>query len=191
MTRRLAVLLMIALAPVVAVLVGAVALVPAKAQEAKLPIAVVDVQGVMRASKAAKVIQTKIDARRDTYQEEVTAEERRLRQAEQELVQQRAILSPEAYQQRVKDFQTEVAEVQRGVQSRKRTLDEAFAKAMNEVRRTLVGVVAEIAEHNGIKVVLFKSQIVIAEKTLDISEQVLARLDERLPSVDVALPSLK
>lgn len=189
MIRRLATLLMFAFALLAVSLTGFVVPIAAMAQDAALPIAVVDVQGVMRASKAAKVIQQKIDVRRGAYQEEVTVEERQLRQAEQELAQQRAILSPEAYQQRVRDFQTRVAEVQRGVQSRKRALDEAFAKAMNEVRRALVGVVAEIAEHNNVKVVLFKSQIVIAEKSLDISEQVLALLDERLPSVDVALPA--
>lgn len=190
MIRRLTVPLMVLFAVTAMGLAGAMTSAPVVAQEVKLPIAVVDVQGVMRASKAAKVIQQKIDTRRDAYQEEVTSEERRLRKEEQELAQQRAILSPEAYQQRVRDFQAQVAEVQRGVQARKRSLDEAFAKAMGEVRRVLVSTVAEIAEGKGIKVVLFKSQIVIAEKSLDISEQVLTQLDKYLPSVDVALPPL-
>lgn len=74
---------------------------------------------------------------------------------------------------------------------RKRELDESFAKAMNEVRKSLVSVVAEIAEQRGIKLVLFKSQIVIAEKALDVSDETLQRLNERLPTVKVDLPPLK
>lgn len=159
--------------------------------QAELPIAVVDVQGIMRAAKAAKAIHDQIETRRSAYQEEVAAEERRLRVAEQDLSQQRAVLAPDAYQQKVREFQTKVAEVQRQVQMRKRELDETFARAMNEVRKSLVAVVAEIAEQRGIKLVLFKSQIVIAEKFLDVSDETLQRLNERLPTVKVELPALK
>jgi len=158
---------------------------------ATLPIAVVDVQGIMRAAQAAKAIHDQIETRRAAYQEQVSAEEKRLRAAEQDLAQQRTILAPDAYQQKVRQFQSQVAEVQRQVQMRKRELDETFAKAMNEVRKSLVAVVAEIAEQRGIKLVLFKSQIVIAEKSLDVSDETLKRLNERLPTVEVDLPPLK
>lgn len=163
----------------------------AQAATADLPIAVVDVQGIMRAAKAAKTIHDQIEGRRETYQEQVSAEEKRLRQAEQDLAQQRAVLAPDVYQQKVRDFQSQVADVQRKVQMRKRQLDEAFAGAMNEVRQALVSVVADIAEKRGIKLVLFKSQIVIAEKSLDVSDETLQRLDEKLPTVQVKLPPLK
>lgn len=158
---------------------------------ADLPIAVVDVQGIIRAAKAAKAIHAQIDSRRSAYQEQVSTEEKRLRLAEQDLSQQRAVLAPDAYQQKVREFQSQVAEVQRKVQSRKRELDETFARAMNEVRKSLVSVVAEIAEERGIKVVLFKSQIVIAEKSLDVSDETLQRLDERLPTVKIDLPPIQ
>jgi outer membrane protein len=155
------------------------------------PITVVDVQGVMRASQAARMIQDLIEERRTAYHEAATADERRLRQVEQDLAQQRAALAPEAYQQQVREFQAQVVEVQRQVQLRKRALDEAFTAAMSDVRQALVSVVAEIAEERRIKLVLFKSQIVIAEKALDISDETLKRLDERLPSVAVNLPPLQ
>lgn len=156
-----------------------------------LPIAVVDLQGIMRSAKAAKAIHEQIEQRREAYQEQVSAEEKRLRQSEQDLAQQRAILGPEAYQQRVREFQSQVAEVQRQVQVRKRELDETFAGAMNKVRSALISVVAEIAEQRGIKLVLFKNQIVIAEKSLDVSEETLQRLNQRLPAVKFDLPPLK
>lgn len=164
---------------------------PVAAATSALPIAVVDLQGILRAASAAKGIHTQIERRRETYQEQVVAEEKRLRQAEQDLAQQRAVLGPEAYQQRVREFQSQVAEVQRQVQMRKRELDETFAGAMNEVRNALISVVAEIAEQRGIKLVLFKNQIVIAEKSLDVSDETLQRLNQRLPAVKVELPPLK
>jgi Skp family chaperone for outer membrane proteins len=154
-------------------------------------IAVIDVQAVLRSSKAAVSIQTQIDERRDTYQTEVAEEERALREAEQDLAQRRAALDQSAYEEAARSFQDRVAEVQRKVQARKRGLDEAFARAMNEVRQKMVATVAQVADERGYQVVLFKTQIVIAAKSLDISEEVQARLDASLPKVDVDLPPLE
>ena len=114
----------------------------AQASANQLPIAVVDVQGIMRAAQAAKAVQEQIEKRREAYQTQVSSEEKRLRQAEQDLAQQRSVLAPDAYQQKVRDFQAQVADVQRKVQMRKRELDETFAAAMNELRGALVSVVA-------------------------------------------------
>src|SRR3546814_6954207 len=53
----------------------------------------------------------------------------------------------------------------------RRSSDLTFAGAMNKVRDALISVVAEIAEKRGIKLVLFKNQIVIAEKSLDMRSE--------------------
>ena len=90
----------------------------------------------------------------------------------------------------LRSFRNRVADVQKSVQERRRALDQAFTMAMNQVRDELVSVIAEIADERGAKVVLFKDHIVIAEKSLDISDEALRRLNERLPSVPVELPPL-
>lgn len=162
----------------------------ANAQDADIAIAVVDVQGALRNSNAARGIQEVINERRQAYQRQVSDEEQALRRVEQDLQQQRTILPPDIYQQQLRGFRDRVAEVQKSVQQRRRGLDQAFANAMNQVRDVLVTVIAEIADERGAKVVLFKDHIVIAEKSLDISDEALLRLNERLPSVPVELPPL-
>ncbi|MDF1793383.1 MAG: OmpH family outer membrane protein [Thalassobaculaceae bacterium] len=183
--RRAAVTLFAAIA-VVAAAVG-----PAPAQDVGGSIAVVDVQGALRNSNAAKEIQAKINERRQAYQRQVTEEEKALRNSEQDLQQQRSVLAPEVYQQNLRAFRDRVADVQKSVQERRRSLDQAFAMSMNKVRDVLVSVIAEIADERAAKVVLFKDHIVIAEKSLDISDEALRRLNERLPSVPVELPPLE
>lgn len=160
------------------------------APDAATLIAVVDVQGSLRNSDAAREIQSSINERRQAYQRQVTEEEKALRASEQDLQQQRATLDPEDYQQRLRAFRDRVADVQKSVQERRRALDQAFTTAMKRVRDELVSVIAEIANERGAQVVLFKEHIVIAEKSLDISDEALRRLNERLPSVPVELPPL-
>ena len=170
--------------------IAATGIGPAQAQDATSAIAVVDVQGALRNSDAAKEIQAKINERRQAYQRQVTEEEKALRTSEQALQEQRSTLAPEIYQQRLRAFRDRVTDVQKSVQERRRALDQAFTNAMNKVRDVLVSVIAEIAEERGAKVVLFKDHIVIAEKSLDFSDEALRRLNKKLPSVQVELPPL-
>jgi len=158
---------------------------------ADLGIAVIDVQWVMRNSSAAKSIQEQIDLRRAAYQSQVSEEERALRDAERLLAEKRAVKDEADYQDDVRAFQARVAEIQRKVQARKRALDEAFAQSMAQLRKEMVSVVAEVSEARGIQMVLFKNQIVIAAKSLDITEEVQRRLDETLPTVVVDLPPME
>ncbi|MBT7293901.1 MAG: hypothetical protein HN838_15365, partial [Rhodospirillaceae bacterium] len=70
----------------------------ANAQDIKpAVIGIVEIQAIMREALAAKSIQGQIEARRTRYQGEISAEEGRLRELEQELAKQRSVLSPEAY----------------------------------------------------------------------------------------------
>ena len=154
-------------------------------------IAFIDVQGVLRASEAARTVRDQIEAQRARYQEEISKQERELRTLEQELVQQRSVLAPDAFQQRRQQFEQRVAEIQRAVQARKRQLDEGYAQAMEQVRVALVEIVADIAKERQATAVLSKSAIVLAEKSIDISEDALNRLNQRLTSVTVKLPPIQ
>ncbi|MFN3461829.1 MAG: OmpH family outer membrane protein [Oceanibaculum sp.] len=154
-------------------------------------IAFIDVQGVLRASEAARTVRDQIEAQRARYQEEISKQERELRTLEQDLVQQRSVLAPEAFQQRRQQFEQRVAEIQRAVQARKRQLDEGYAQSMEQVRVALVEIVADIAKERQATAVLSKSAIVLAEKNIDISEDALNRLNQRLTSVTVKLPPIQ
>ena len=62
---------------------------------------------------------------------------------------------------------------------------------MDQVQKELLGIVAEVAEETGVGVVLFRSAIVIAVKKLDISKEVLQRLNKKLPEVKVRFEMVK
>lgn len=171
--------------------IGMTPLSPAAAldQTGPVSVVVVDFQGVARASKAAKAIGSQIDQRREVYQKRFGDLERKLREEEQALTQQRAILSQDAFQTKFKEFQDRVAQVQRQAQESNRVLQQAFQKSMEQVNEALIKVISDIAEETKTDIVLHKRAIVIGHKRLDISQEALKRLDERLPAVKVELPA--
>ena len=84
-------------------------------------------------------------------------------------------------------FEERVAGIQQSVQARKRDLDRAYDFGIKQVQQALVGIITELAEERGFNLILSRQQIVYADKALDISDEVLVRLNDRLPKVTVPL----
>jgi outer membrane protein len=148
--------------------------------------AVIDYQRVLRDAAAARSIREQIEARRKTYQEEISKEEQRLHEIDKEFAKQRSVLSPEDFAEKRREFEQDVAEVQRKVQERRRELDRLSAAALNEVKQALIAIVTSIAEERGFNLVLPSSEVLFFARSLDLTEEVLAKLDARLPQVQLS-----
>ncbi|MCZ6666085.1 MAG: OmpH family outer membrane protein [Gammaproteobacteria bacterium] len=150
-------------------------------------IAIVDFQLIQKNSTAMVDIQKQIEDRRLFYQEQISAQERDLRANDQELTRQRSVLSAEAFALKRREFEAKVAQVQRAVQDRKRELDQAFEYGTNQVQLVINDIVAELSKQKNFNIVLSRQQIVFAENSLNISEEIIQILNERLPLVEVPL----
>ncbi len=148
--------------------------------------AVIDYQRILRDAAAARSIRDQIEARRKTYQEEISKEEQRLHEIDKEFAKQRSVLSPEDFAEKRREFEQDVAEVQRKVQERRRELDRLSAAALNQVKEALIAIVTSIAEERGFNLVLPSSEVLFFARALDLTEEVLAKLDARLPQVQLS-----
>jgi Skp family chaperone for outer membrane proteins len=160
---------------------------PTAAQD-KLPAAiavVVDYARILRDSKAAKSIRSQIESRRKVFQDQIAKEEKRLFDADKELGRQRSVLSPEAFAEKRKAFEQDVIGVQRMAQDRRRQLDQVAAVALGDVRNTLVEVVGALADQRGFNIVLPSSAVLLFSPKIDLTDEVMAQLDKKLPSVKV------
>jgi len=159
---------------------------------AKLPapvIAIVDVQRILQESLAARSVQKQLEAQRAKFQNEIENEENGLRQAEQDLAKERAQLAAQAYADREQQLRTRFSTVENHVQARRKVLDQSFTDSMNAVRSALLDVVDKVAHEHGANLVIVKQQALWTDQPLDITDEVLKRLDQKLPKVDVAMPT--
>ena len=159
---------------------------PAFAEESlanvPLKILVVDIPNVLSRSKAAQDIQKQLEEQRRSYQSQIASQEEKLRSAQVELDRQRGVLSADAFEKKQKEFRDQIASVQKGVQEKKGTLEGGFNQSMGELRKAVVTVVAEIAKERKATLVLANQQVVLVEKTLDITDEVLEKLNKSNPS---------
>ena len=154
-------------------------------------LAVVDFRGVLAKSSAAVSVRKQLDKERSKYKKEFAEIEKKLRVAQQKLAKQRTIVTAEAFEKRARELKDKAREAQKRAQVTNQSLKKSFDQSMNEIRKNLVKIIAEVAEETGAGVVLFRSAIVIAVKKLEISQEVLKRLNEKLPTVKVVFVKSK
>ncbi len=154
----------------------------------RIPIGVLDVQAILRNASAVKSIRDQITKYGNQFEEEIEKERDSLRKANQELARQRTILAPEAFAEKRRKFEQRVVDVHRLVQRRQRELDKSRKEAMSTVNKAYIEIVAALADKQKLAVILRKNQMAYSAPTLDVTKEILALLDKKLPTVKVAKP---
>ena len=160
------------------------------AQSQSLSIGVIDIQGVLKSSVAARSIRPQIDQLKQKYQKKFRKSEADLRKLKQDLQRERVLL-PEGYQERLKAFQRRVIKTQREIQRVNRMIDRAFGNSMRQVNKTLRDITMEVAQERLLKFVVPKRGLIFYDKQFDITEIVSKRLNKRLPNVLVIMPKIR
>ena len=154
-------------------------------------LAVVDFRGVLAKSEAARNIRSAVDEKRQELRKYFLEVENSLRDEQKDLSKKRSIVTAEAFEQRARKLKEKAQSAQKLAQTSNQKLKKSFDQAMDKVQKELLRTVAEVAEESGVGVVLFRSAIVIAVKKLDISKEVLQRLNKKLPKVKVRFETIK
>jgi len=142
-------------------------------------IGLIDLEGVLRASKGTAKVRELLDKQRLLFQQEFSEREAALQQTERELTSQRELLSEDAFAEKLSQFEADVATIQKEIQYRREAIDVAFQDAQSNLRRIALEIVTEIAGEKRLDLVLVKDSTLIFRPTLNISDEVLQRLDER------------
>lgn len=165
--------------------VALLALSSAAHAEDALKVAVVNVQKVMAESTAAKNIREQLESKQKTFQSELTKKAESLQKEKQDIAKQQSVLSKEAFETKAREFNKKETEVQKDVQQKRAMLDGATEKALSDIQKATIEIIAEIAKERKLTLALPTSQILYADNTLDISDEVVTRLNKQVPKLEV------
>ena len=142
-------------------------------------VALVDLDGVLRNADANNRIRELLDGQRAKFQEEFRAVEVDLQQSERDLLSRRDLMAKDEYDKLVTAFQVRVAELQKDIQYKRQSIDNAYQKALSRIRSLAIEEVTKIAGEKKIDLILKRNSSVIFLPHLNISDEVLSRLNER------------
>jgi outer membrane protein len=162
---------------------------PARAQQTAPPVIItVDVQQILRESLVAKDIQAQMDQRTQRYTKEVTDQENDLQKTQDELEHARTTLAPDAFNARMRDFQQRYDALDNRVQTTRQALQQSYNDAMTKVENTALQIIADIAAERKANLVVAKAAVLFEAQDLDITQEVIKRLDAKLPQIQLAAP---
>ena len=148
-------------------------------------IGVVNIQKIMRDSTAAKSVRDQLQGKQRAFQTDLDAKEKALQAEDQALVKERDKISKEALEQKVNAFRQKAMTARNEIQNKRVQLDKGFQGALAQIQSATLGIVAEVAKEKGLSLMLSSSQVLYATTGMDVTDEVLARLNKKLPSVAV------
>jgi outer membrane protein len=176
-----------------AVVLGLTALSPlaARGQQVPAPVIVtVDVQQILRDSLVAKDVQAQMDQRTDRYTKEVTDQENELQKTQEQLEKERSTLAPEAFNAKMREFQRRYDALDNRVQATRQALQQSYNDAMTKVETTALQIISDIAVERKANLVVAKAAVLFEAPELDITQEVIKRLDVKLPQVQLVAPQI-
>lgn len=174
-----------------AMLVAALPAVESRAEDAlaaPLRVAVVDFATIRREAAAVHAINAQLESHVAAYQSDIEKEEEALRLAQEQIDRKRAHLSADSYAAELRQWEKDVTEAQRRFLRRRQDLEKARADAWQQVNQRVDRIIKDLAVERNFDVVLRRDQTVFVAPRLEITREVLLRLDQELPDVRLLLP---
>lgn len=150
-------------------------------------IAVVDMDLIWNKASAAKSIRSQVDKELKAIQKWAKARRNKLQQEGQKYQQQRPALNAQQAAQREGQLNKMLADFQRQGQQRDRQIQQAHSVAERKMRQMLDTIVSDIAKKQKVGIVFRKSATIYSGVTKDLTNEALAALNKKLPSVKVAV----
>ena len=142
-------------------------------------IGLADLNGILRSADANMKVRELLDTQRQKFQDEFSLVETELQQTERDLMSKRELLSTEEYEKQIKAFQARVTQLQQDIQKKRQVIDNAYQKAQSDIRAEALSIITEIARDMSLDLVLNRDASLIFLPHLNISDEVLTRLNER------------
>ena len=151
-------------------------------------IAVVDVQFLMENSSATKTARAQIEKMQVTYRREIEGKLEEVTKAYQTLAQERSRLTEDAYQQRVQELRQKAASHQSQAEERLGKLDLGLRGGLQKIAAAIEGIVNDITKERKLSVVFPRSSIIGTPTVPDITQEVIKRLNQRIPTITIEIP---
>ncbi len=153
-------------------------------------VAIVDMQRILVESAAGKSIQSQLETERRKIRDQIQRMDEELKNAQNQFIRTRSVMAPEAANEQQQALQRKQADAQRVVQGLQEAFQRGESDAVNVVGDNMRDVVQQFAAERRIGMVVNKQAVIsMADKNMDITDDVIQRLNTKLPTVTVTIPA--
>jgi Skp family chaperone for outer membrane proteins len=151
---------------------------------------ILDSRLVMSQSTAALALRQQAERQNQILRADVQKQEEEFKNARAELQrQQRGQVPQEQIERRARDLQKRISDAEAKLQDRTRAIERAFAEAEQRVAQAMLQATVELAQERNYQLILDKAQVVVVQSQLEITGEVLKRVNQRVPNAQLQLPA--
>ena len=140
----------------------------------------IDFTSVLNKSKAGAQAQTELKKKFETASKKYNKEQAALRKEESEIISKKSSLTQEEYQKKVEVLRKKVSTLQKNKRASLKNLTSSRANARQELLKAINPIIKQYMEENNIRIVLDKQSVLMGDKTLEITEQVITILNKEV-----------
>ena len=145
----------------------------------------VDFKYILNESNAGKKAQNFLKSSLDKGIKDLKNVENKLQEEEKKIIQQKKILKPEEYKSKVDDLRSKVSNLQKNRNDLLQNISKKRSKARNELLKNLNPIIEEYMKEKTIRMVIDKKSLLLADQNLDITKEILDRLNKKLKSINL------
>lgn len=143
----------------------------------------IDFQKILNESIAGKKAQKELKSKLDQTLKSLDKTQKDLQEEEKQIIQQKKLISADEYKNKVNGLRKKVSELQKNRGSALQKISKQRAKAKTALLKNLNPIIKNYMQENGIRMVLNKKNLIVADEKLDITENIMKLLNEKIKSV--------
>ena len=144
-----------------------------------------DFKYILNESVAGKKAQKSLKNKLETGINKLNEKQKIIQEEEKKIIQQKKIIKPEEYKSKVDELRLKVSNLQKERSKVLQEVSKSRSKARSELLKNLNPVIKEYMQEKRIRMVVDKKSLLLADENLDITKDILERLNKKLKSINI------
>jgi Skp family chaperone for outer membrane proteins len=145
----------------------------------------IDFKKVLNESKAGADAQKILKKKLETASNKFKKQEGELIKQEQEIISKKKMITNDEFKKKVENLRKKVAELQKKKQDTFSGISKSRNDAKQQLLKAVNPIIKKYMEDNKIKLVLDKAAILLGDKNLEITSQIIEELNKELKSLKI------
>ncbi len=144
-----------------------------------------DFKYILNESDAGKKAQDYLKNKLNKGIKNIQDKEKKIQEEEKKIISQKKVISAEEYKKKVTELRSKVSSLQKERNQLLESVSKQRTKARNELLKNLNPIIKEYMKEKNIRMVVDKKSLLLADENLNITKEIMSRLNKKLKSVSL------
>ena len=142
-----------------------------------------DFKYILNQSEAGKKAQLSLKNKLDNGIKKIQKKEKTIQEEEKNIIKQKKVVSAEEYKKKVNDLRAKVSALQKERSSLLKSVAEERSKMRSELLKNLNPIIKDFMKEKNIRMVIDKKSMLLADEDLDITQDIMQKLNAKLKTI--------